>query len=164
MSFHNTWKFWEMDLPSIDEYIDGIARVLSIIPSNDPKKYNYMSQNTTAIPPNANIFLATEDPKAYKAFIDAIPHGWNVFADITLQEINPFRPQKGNRASHATRNTKGKAGLVALGSLLVAMEAKYYVLTTKSNWSTMMNHLRTNIIDPRCNNCTAMIDLRPGVW
>ena len=152
VTVHVRWgdKFWEMDLPSIDEYIQGVARVLT-------------GSNET-IPSAANIFLATEDPKAHKAFVDAKPPGWNVFSDITLQEIDDFRPPKGNRASWATRNTKGRAGLIAMGSLLVSLEAKYFVLTTKSNWSTMMNHLRTNIVDPRCNNCTVMVDLRPGVW
>ena len=96
--------------------------------------------------------------------MEAKPKGWNVYADITLLEIDGFRPRKGNRASWAARNTKGRAGLVALASLLVAMESNMFVLTTKSNWSTLMNHLRTNIVDPRCGNCTRMIDLRPGVW
>jgi hypothetical protein len=156
------WKFWEMDLPSIEEYIAGVAKVLS----DSTKSENIQkSDNVThPIPQTANIFLATEDPKAHKAFLEAKPPGWNVFADITLQEIDAFRPLKGNRASWASRNTKGRAGLVAMGSLLVAVEAKYYVLTTKSNWSTMMNHLRTNIIDARCNDCTRMVDLRPHVW
>ena len=63
-----------------------------------------------------------------------------------------------------TKNTKGRAGLVAMGSLLVAMEAKWFVLTTASNWSRVMDHLRTQIINPRCNNCTHMVDLRPGIW
>jgi hypothetical protein len=57
-----------------------------------------------------------------------------------------------------------RSGLIALGSLLVAMEANMFVLTTKSNWSTLMNHLRTQIVDPQCGNCTDMMDLRPGVW
>lgn len=135
-----------MDLPPIQEYVDAVK---ALLPEDSE---------------TVNIYLATEDPKAYKEFMEGIPSGWNVFSDITLHEINPFRPQKGNRASWATRNTKGRAGLVALGSLLVAMEASKFVLTTKSNWSTMMNHLRTNILDPRCGNCTEAIDLRPSVW
>ena len=124
-----------MDLPPIQEYVHAVK---ALLPEDSE---------------TVNIYLATEDPKAYKEFMEGIPSGWNVFSDITLHEINPFRPQKGNRASWATRNTKGRAGLVALGSLLVAMEASKFVLTTKSNWSTMMNHLRTNILDPRCGNC-----------
>ena len=134
-----------MDLPSIHEYIDAV---------------NLITHNATT----AHIYLATEDPKAYQEFLAAKPIGWKVYPDVTLLEINAFRPLKGNRASWATRNTKGRAGLLAMASLLVAMEANLFVLTTKSNWSTLMEHLRTNIVDPRCGNCTRSIDLRPGVY
>jgi hypothetical protein len=149
ITVHIRWgdKFWEMDLAKIDEYMDAIQQLL-------PKDSKEM----------ANIYLATEDPRALDEFLKVKPNGWNVYYDITIKELNAFRPKKGNRASWATRNTKGRAGLVALGSLLIALEAKMFVLTTKSNWSTLMNHLRTNIVDPRCGNCTQMIDLRPGAW
>jgi hypothetical protein len=50
------------------------------------------------------------------------------------------------------------------GSLLVAMEANYFVLTTASNWSRLMNELRKNFVEPRCNNCTLMVDLKYGEW
>jgi hypothetical protein len=161
VTVHVRWgdKFWEMDLPPIQEYITAVNTILS-------GKSGTLDGNTTttAIATTANIYLATEDPKAYQEFMAAKPHGWNVYADITLLEINAFRPPKGNRASWAARNTNGRAGLVALASLLVAMESNMFVLTTKSNWSTIMNHLRTNIVNPRCGNCTKMIDLRPGMW
>ena len=160
VTVHIRWgdKFWEMDLPPIQEYIDAVNAILA--------GKNILDNDNTTIPNAtvANIYLATEDTKAYNEFMEAKPEGWNVYADITLLEIDGFRPRKGNRASWAARNTKGRAGLVALASLLVAMESTMFVLTTKSNWSTLMNHLRTNIVDPRCGNCTRMIDLRPGVW
>ena len=146
---HIRWgdKFFEMKLPTIQEYIDAI---------------NVLTKNATT----ANIYLATEDPKAVNEFLQIAKqyNGWNVYYDITIQELNAFRPIKGNRASYTTKNTKGRAGLIALGSLLVSLEAKYFVLTTKSNWSALLNYLRMNIIDPQCNNCTTMIDLRPGIW
>jgi hypothetical protein len=147
ITVHIRWgdKFWEMDLPKIEEYISAIQT---------------LNQNAST----ANIYLATEDPKALDEFIKAKPIGWKVYHDVTIRELNAFRPKKGNRASWATRNTKGRAGLVALGSLLVSLEANYFVLTTKSNWSKLMDQIRTNIVDPRCRNCTRMIDLRPGVW
>ena len=96
--------------------------------------------------------------------MDAAPAGWTIYVDRTIDELNDYRPAKGNRASHTAKNTKGRAGLVSMGSLLVAMESRYYVLTTKSNWSRMMDFLRTNIVDQKCGNCTRMIDLRPGIW
>ncbi len=137
-----------MDLAKIDERMDVIKQEL--LPSD--------SQDM------ASIYLATEDPKALDAFLKPKPSGWNACYYITIKELNAFRPKEGNHASSATRSTKGRAGLVALGSLLVALEANMFVLTTKSNWSSIMNHLRTNIVDPRCGNCTKMIDLRPGFW
>jgi hypothetical protein len=162
VTVHVRWgdKFWEMDLPPIEEYIQAIHN-LTQYPANGPRDARQFATNETS---RLNVYLATEDPKAYDAFMQAKPEEWTVYADITLMEINAFRPHKGNRASWATRNTKGRAGLVALGSLLVAMEANRFILTTKSNWSTLMNHLRTNVIDPRCRNCTTMIDLRPGEY
>jgi hypothetical protein len=45
---------------------------------------------------------------------------------------------------------------------LVAMEANDFVLTTGSNWSRLMNEIRINILNPRCNDCTTMIDLKRG--
>ena len=160
ITVHIRWgdKFWEMDLPPIEEYIQAISNLTTVGETGTSAP----SDLTPSKP--VHVYLATEDPKAYDAFMLAKPKDWIVYADITLLEINPFRPKKGNRASWATRNTKGRAGLVALGSLLVAMEANMYVLTTKSNWSQLMNHLRTNIIDPRCGNCTTMIDLRVGEY
>jgi hypothetical protein len=134
-------------MAKIDDYMGGIKRLL---PSG--------SQDM------ANIYLATEDPKALDEFLKVKPNGWNVYYDITIKELNAFRAAKGNRAFWATRNTKGRAGLVALGSLLIALEARMFVLTTKSNWSTLMNYLRTNIVDPWFGNCSKMIDLRPVAW
>jgi hypothetical protein len=98
------------------------------------------------------------------AFMRAAEPGWKVFVDRTVPELNDYRPARGNRASWTTKNTKGRAGLVALGSLLVALEANDFVLTTASNWSRLMNELRKNVLDPRCGNCTRMVDLRPGEW
>eukprot|EP00980_Cylindrotheca_fusiformis_P015273 scaffold4247_cov66-Cylindrotheca_fusiformis.AAC.14 len=152
ITVHIRWgdKFEEMDLPKIEEYIEAIETLVK--------------ENPKQLRKAVHIYLATEDPKAYEEFLKAIPKHWKVYPDITLQEINSFRPVKYNGASHATRNTRGRAGLVALGSLLVAMEANFFVLTTKSNWSTLMNHLRRTIVNPQCENCTSVIDLRPGVW
>lgn len=65
-----------------------------------------------------------------------------------------------NQAVVTSRETKGRAGLLTLASLLVAMEANDYVLTTTSNWSRLMDELRSAILDGKCKNCTRMIDLQ----
>ena len=48
--------------------------------------------------------------------------------------------------------SKGKYGLQVLASLLIAMEADGFVLTTTSNFS------RTNVVDVHCSGCTEMVD------
>ena len=154
ITVHVRWgdKFWEMPnrtLVAVQTYKDAISSLL---------------QETQGHNRTANIYLATEDPRAYREFQNATPAGWNVYFDRTVEELHRFRPPKGNRASHMSLNSKGRAGLAGIASLLVAMEAKLFVLTTKSNWSSVINHLRKNIIDPRCNDCTKMIDLVTGVW
>lgn len=152
ITVHIRWgdKFWEMDLAPIDEYINAVKEMIVL-------------QNRSDSSP-AHVYLATEDPKAVAEFLAAAPSDWKVYTDRTVSELNVYRPPKGNRASWTTRNTKGRAGLVALGSLLVALEADYFVFTTGSNWSRLMDHLRQSVLDPRCHNCTRVIDLRPGQW
>eukprot|EP00594_Rhizosolenia_setigera_P011426 CAMPEP_0178954322 /NCGR_PEP_ID=MMETSP0789-20121207/8922_1 /TAXON_ID=3005 /ORGANISM="Rhizosolenia setigera, Strain CCMP 1694" /LENGTH=379 /DNA_ID=CAMNT_0020635703 /DNA_START=110 /DNA_END=1246 /DNA_ORIENTATION=- len=123
VTVHIRWgdKKQEMKLVSIDEYISGVYKLLA---------ENTGLENTTT----ANIYLSTEDPEAYKAFMTAKPEGWNVYTDITLQELDHFRPETGNHGSVTAKHSKGRMGLVGLASLLVAMEANMFVLTTRSNW------------------------------
>lgn len=153
ITVHLRWgdKFWEMDLAPISEYLMAVSQLL---------EWQGCKDNSTA-----HIYLATEDPRAEREFRAAAPPGWKIYTDLTVSELAAqFRPTKGNRASWTARNTQGRAGLVALASLLVALEANFYVLTTASNWSRVMNQLRQNVLDPRCGNCTRVVDLRPGEW
>ena len=156
IAVHMRWgdKFWEMDLAPASEYVEAVQKLLPS-PNNNSNNNNHSS---------VAVYLACEDPRAVREFLQAAPADWKVYVDRTVTELNAFRPTKGNRASWTTRNTKGRAGLVALGSLLVALEADSFVLTTKSNWSRLINELRQNVLDVRCGNCTRMIDLRPGEW
>jgi hypothetical protein len=154
ITVHIRWgdKFWEMPnrtLVAIQTYVDAVSTLL----------HEHFGQNQSA-----NIYLATEDPRAFYEFKNSTPNGWNVYYDLTVEELSRFRPSRGNRASKAAMNSKGRAGLASFGSILVAMEAKLFVLTTRSNWSRLINHLRTNVIDPRCNKCTKMVDLVEGIW
>ena len=151
ITVHIRWgdKSTEMSLAVIDEYITAVSDLLIQGKSN----------NSTA-----NIYLASEDPEAYRAFSRAAPPGWMIYTDRMVTELSEFRPADGNQASTMAKNTKGRAGLVALGSLLVALEADNFVLTTGSNWSRLINELRKNVVDRKCGNCTKMIDLRRGEW
>eukprot|EP01039_Chlorochromonas_danica_P006638 gene6638-7332_t len=58
------------------------------------------------------------------------------------------------------QRTQGSIGKHSLIALLLAMEARYYILTTGSNWSRLIDELRKNVVDVQCNHCTEMVDLR----
>jgi hypothetical protein len=153
---HLRWgdKFFEMDLVSIQEYINAILYMLLFI----------MQRPDVTL---ANIYVACEDPNAIHAFLNYTNlyyPKWNIYIDRTVIELQSYRPNRGNRASWTSRNTNGRAGLMALASILICLESNYYILTTGSNYSRLINELRTNVINVHCDNCTYMIDLRPGEW
>lgn len=154
ITVHIRWgdKKAEMDLLPAEDYVKAVKRILE------------RRERGSSYP--ASIFLATEDPKAFDAFREAAPNEWTIYLDQYFHDMLPYRNTTDiyNQAPQSARETKGRAGLVAIASLLVAMEANDYVLTLVSNWSRMMNELRKNVIDPRCNNCTNMIDLKFAEW
>ncbi|KAG7357548.1 hypothetical protein IV203_002236 [Nitzschia inconspicua] len=140
----------EMKKIEIHEYMDAVRDILS-------RRRNTTGRKVTS---GANVYLATEDPAAVEAFRAAMPPDWNLFVDRFLVETQDHRVDEYNGHSKMARQLNGKPGLLALASLLVAMEGNDFVLTTGSNWSRLMNELRRAIVDPRCGNCTTMIDLQ----
>ena len=136
-----------MKLVPIHKYIEAVKMLLSERQKTDDDADDAV-----------HIFLATEDPKAVQAFRNMSLPAWNIYVDVYFQELNPFRKNQYNGNPMMARDLNGKPGLIALGSLLVAMEANDFVLTTASNWSLLMNEIRKNILDARCN-CTRFIDL-----
>jgi hypothetical protein len=147
ITVHIRWgdKGAEMKLVPISDYIHAIEKILDQRKSNDK---------------TANIFLATEDPRAVEAFKEQAPAEWNVYLDQYYTDLLPYRLVGYNGNPKVAKQLKGRTGLVTLGSLLVAMEANDFILTTASNWSRLFNELRKSIVNPRCNDCTSMVDLR----
>ena len=137
----------EIKKVNFDQYIDAVNKILR--ERGEPSGA-------------ANIFLATEDPEAVKQFTRYSPKNWRIFLDQYFVANLPHRQGKYNEFTSIAEKLRGKIGLVALGSLLVALEANDFVLTTASNWSRLINELRKSVLDPRCNNCTKLIDLRPS--
>lgn len=110
-----------------------------------------------------SVYLATEDPKAVQQFHEKAPPEWNIYVDQYYHEVKQYRQvdkELWNQNVFTSKEMKGRAGLLTLASLLVAMEANDYVLTTASNWSRLMNEVRTAILDVECGGCTRMIDLQ----
>jgi hypothetical protein len=153
ITVHIRWgdKGSEMKLVPMEEYIEAVNRI----------------QRERGRPvEKAVIFLATEDPRAVQELRSKAPPGWTIYLDQYFHDYAMHRSAENvyNGNPLMSNALQGKPGLTALGSLLVAMEANDFVLTTQSNWSRLMNEIRTNILDPRCQNCTKMIDLRPAKY
>lgn len=158
----------EMPKVEIEKYIDAIHEILNRRKLQQGRQERQHKQHRIPVHHSetknderpVNIYLATEDPTALAEFQRALPNGWNLYVDQYLMETLSHRVDEYNGSSKMARALQGKAGLYALGSLLVAMEANDFVLTTSSNWSRLMDELRRSILDPRCGNCTSIIDLR----
>jgi hypothetical protein len=173
ITVHVRWgdKRYEVDLIPIENYTEAVHQIV-----NDRRMARHVTQDSRSAQSSKNdvdgnddddvhIYLSTEDPEAVKAFLKNIPSHWNVYLDQYYVEMLPFRKVTGDVYNANTINAKlleGRSGLLALGSLLVAMESNDYVIMTKSNWSRLINEIRKNIVHPRCQNCTRVIDLFPG--
>ena len=162
ITVHIRWgdKHAEMELVPIAMYMKAIQQIL------DDRKAQKRRNERNDVEKDVHIYLATEDPQAYEEFMNAKPRHWNVYIDQYYVEMLSYRLEYGASNIHyyaAKGSLAGRNGLIAFGSLLVAMESNDFVLTTASNWSRLMNEIRKNIIDPQChyhNNCTTtMIDL-----
>ena len=157
ITIHIRWgdKADEMKLIPITKYIDAVYEIL------EQRRRNRVDSSD-----GVHIFLATEDPEALRQFQAAAPNDWNIYIDQYHTELLPHRKESTvyNGIPQMAKELSGRPGLIALGSLLVAMEANDYILTTSSNWSRLMNEIRISIVNPRCNKCTTMIDLNPGEW
>jgi hypothetical protein len=147
IAVHIRWgdKKLEMKLVTMKDYVRAIHQLLEERPRQA-----------------VNIYLATEDPEAVAQFQQQAPPNWNLYIDHFYEELSPHRLDEYNGVPKAATLLEGRMGTIALGSLLVAMEANEFVLTTESNWSRLMNELRQGILDPRCDNCTKLVDLKPA--
>lgn len=163
ITVHVRWgdKNAEMKLVDIQDYINATSYLLQ----TELGRCRNNDTSTSSSSCHANIYLATEDPAAAKAFAQAAPKSWTIYQDVSIAELSRFRPStRYNSASIMSANTHGRGGLLNMASILVGLEANYYVLTTASSFSRIINGMRMTIIDPRCGNCTRMMDLRPGMW
>jgi hypothetical protein len=149
----------EMKLVLIQSYVNAVTHLAKLRTLQSKSNENDDDDDD-----QVHVFLSTEDPKAVQAFREASPRHWTIYVDQYYTEMVAYRNDQYNGNPLVARNMQGRPGLWALGSLLVAMEANDFVLTTASNWSRLMNELRKNVLDPRCGNCTRMIDLAAGEW
>jgi hypothetical protein len=130
---HVRWgdKGKEMKLRSIDEYILATRQLVEA--RRERQRPNSARAAKRKDDETVHIYVATEDPEAAVAFTAKADPNWKIYLDLFGSELGAFRRVgPWNHASDSARMSKGRAGLLALGSLF---------------------------IDPWCGNCTNMVDL-----
>ena len=162
ITVHVRWgdKATEMELVPMQEYIQAVYEI---------------AEQQGLQPSDTHVFLATEDPKAVEAFNAGADERWTVYTDQFYYDFLPLRSNETQDVAAITHDNHGDVGLLAMGSLLVALEANHYVLTSASNWSRMMNLLRRTVVRAAAceggfiepgqpgfveRDCTSAVDLR----
>lgn len=150
ITVHVRWgdKKNEMKLVTMTEYVESIRKIAS---------YRRLQE--------VHVYLGTEDPAAVRAFQQAMDPSWHLYVDQFYLDMLPHRNNKTQEVAGVAKKGLGNTGLLALGSLLVALEADHYVLTSASNWSRLINELRRSIVKNNgCpkpgEDCTTVVDLR----
>ena len=162
ITVHVRWgdKGSEMALVPIEQYVASVKTIAT----------------AQGLQPNeTHVYLATEDPAAVTAFQAAMSPEWHLYLDEFYVEMLPHRNNQTQEVAGVAKSGYGRTGLLALGSLLVSMEANHFVLTSASNWSRLMNEMRRSIVRAQCpggweephadartiqSDCTSAIDLR----
>lgn len=149
ITVHLRWgdKRKEMKLVTQQEFVDAIDAIATTHNLTHPK-----------------VFVTTESKEALEKieqYVKSHKPTW------TLYNYGPsVFESKAPSAAMATspmnmaRHTGGIIGKASIIALLYAMESRYYVLTSGSNWSRLIDELRRNVVDYKCGNCTVMVDLR----
>ncbi|KAL1528432.1 hypothetical protein AB1Y20_009780 [Prymnesium parvum] len=111
------------------------------------------------------VFITTEDPAALRAFRGAAPEGWQLFyyaAALGTGDSKEHFSTAVSTTAVGAADTGGALGIYSLLALLLALEARFFVLTASSNWSILINELRRARVNAGCNGCTDMISLTPA--
>jgi len=140
----------EMPFQSIDKYVNATKRLVATRP-----------EERSDMP--VHVYIASMDQEVLDEFREAAPEEWVIHK--ASNDIVTATNVTGEADAFIVLDwMSGGHGLQSLGALLVELQANRYVLTTRSNWSRLLNELRSNIIDPRCGGCTRMVDICYGQW
>lgn len=158
ITVHLRWgdKAREMKLVSQAEYVDAIDKIARTNNITNPKVY-ITTESKEALD---QIELYVKKNKPTWTLYNYQP---SVFDGKAPKARHSIRGMHGGlepspmKMAERTGGVQGKASMIAL---LYAMESKYYVLTSGSNWSRLIDELRRTKLDHKCGNCTQMIDLR----
>jgi hypothetical protein len=169
ISLHVRWgeKGKESDLVPIETYIQSVHQLIS---------------KHSLDPNSVTVLLTTEDPAALVQFKQKAPEKWKLlsYQNSVSSPLDPNREFKvndrgffsvifdylcGRRSMDHASSSGGHIGLESIISLMLSLEARFFVGTCSSNWSRLINELRDAKREPSCGyNCTDFIDLMPGGW
>lgn len=142
ITVHIRWgdKATEMKLLPVEVYIQAVRMLV--------KKFDIS---------RPYIYLTTEDPAAVKEFRTTLSNlndtrHWKLFTydgAIFQQHRTSARTQKIAVRSMVRMSelSGGGLGLHSLVALLLALEADYFVLTSRSNWSLLLDELRRTRVE-----------------
>jgi hypothetical protein len=100
---------------------------------------------------NPTIFLLTDNIKAIDLFASAAPASWKITSDPTIcSKVYTSKWDGSGTACDHSQQFHGTPGLAQLVALVIALEAKYFLLTMESNWSRMLDGLRLKLIEAPC--------------
>jgi hypothetical protein len=94
-----------------------------------------IAHHRNLMPHEIHIFFSTEDSRAVAEFTTLALKPWTIHVDQFFYDMLPHRNNITQAVAGFVKGWLDKTGLWALGSLLVAIEADSYVLSTGSNWS-----------------------------
>lgn len=143
ITIHMRWgdKYKEMALQSEQKYLDAVERIMRDHSMREPY-----------------LFMMTEDRSALEAVRNAVAkRGLNCTVLLYEAAVTTSGPHKMDFTPEAA-----EASLIAL---ILSLEANFFIGTTGSNWSRLMNELRLNRVHGLCGGeCTEFIDLKAGEW
>ena len=151
--------YCEMELVEIETYVNGVHELI--------EKHSLGNSPT--------IYLATDSISAIDAFHHVAPDSWRIVHDPTMcssmyrnrVELHKKKGESSDsfEAAGVAKAIGGTSGLAQLVGLLLAMEAKFFLLTLGSNWSRLINELRMHVLDQHCSlakPCSFMTNLDSG--
>ena len=112
---------------------------------------------------NPTIFLLTDNIKAVHLFASAAPTEWTVVYDPTIcSKVYNEKWDGTGQAAQVVSQFRGSPGVAQLVSLIIALEAKYFLLTMDSNWSRLLEELRVGL--GHCKNGVVDPDAKIDDW
>ena len=137
ITVHMRWgdKVTETGINPVDDYIEAVQTM--------------QSRWATSTNATQHVFVTTEDRAALDSFSGAVRAQalpWKIYAwDQSIIQDSRVTSGTGSTPMAPPRlaeRSDGSLGITSLAALLIAVEAKYYVLSPNSNWGHLINEVQ----------------------